>query len=105
NTAERGVAGDPANPIQRSNRDLTPGGGLQGGRPPAVIQRSHQDLTSGGGSQGGRPPAVISSPRTNNEKVPREPWPKPQPSRDSRPFGVGPGTQLRSEVAAGRSLR
>jgi hypothetical protein len=42
-----------------------------------------------------------------NEKVPREPWPKPQPSRDSRPFGVGPGTQLRMEFlpmaeAAGR---
>ena len=33
----------------------------------------------------------------HNEKVPREPWPKPQPSRDSRPSGVGPGTQLRME--------
>ena len=43
----------------------------------------------------------------HNEKVPREPWPKPQPSRDSRPSSVGPGTQLRMEFlpmaeAAGR---
>jgi hypothetical protein len=42
-----------------------------------------------------------------NEKIPREPWPEPQPSRDSRPSGVGPGTQLRMEFlpmaeAAGR---
>jgi hypothetical protein len=34
---------------------------------------------------------------SRNEKVPREPWPKPQPSRDSRPFGAGPGTRLRVE--------
>jgi hypothetical protein len=36
--------------------------------------------------------------RPGNEKAPREPWPKPQPSRDSRPIGVGPGTQLRLEA-------
>lgn len=34
---------------------------------------------------------------SDNEKAPREPWPKPQPSRDSRPFGAGPGTRLRVE--------
>jgi hypothetical protein len=41
---------------------------------------------------------VVTHGRPGNEKAPREPWPKPQPSRDSRPFGVGPGTQLRLEA-------
>jgi len=105
----RWCRGTPPTRFREATRDLSPGGRSQGGRPPAVIRgtpptrfrEATRDLPPGRGFQGVVPPQVIASPRRYHEKVPREPWPKPQPSRDSRPFGVGPGTQLRSEVCRG----